>query len=326
MSYAPVSGSFATWWLPMRIALVVHENFSAAAVGAILDIFRVAEFVRPRLDASIPAFEVLPASAKKRVTSAAGMALEAVLGLGELSRVDTVILAALGTVSEEHTEQMLASSSVQATVEAMQGGPLDGVRIAAACTGVFTLAETGMLNGRTVTSTWYQAPLFRHRYPEVDLSLDAMVVDDERFTTAGAAFAHIDLALALLRRESTIIAEEVTRMLLVDERHSQSSFVAYDHFRHENETVKAFEKHVRAHLAQPLDIGTVCSVLGVGRRTLERSTKTAVGMSPLEIIRRLRIEKAEHLKRTTDLSMDQISDRVGYRNTDSLRALLRSSS
>jgi len=39
---------------------------------------------------------------------------------------------------------------------------------------------------------------FRSRYPSVVLDLDTMVAADAGVVTAGAAFAHIDLALASL--------------------------------------------------------------------------------------------------------------------------------
>src|SRR5262250_1637932 len=56
---------------------------------------------------------------------------------------------------------------------------------------------------------------FRSRYPSVVLDLDTMVVADAGVVTAGAAFAHIDLALALVRRVSPGLAERVARLLVI---------------------------------------------------------------------------------------------------------------
>ena len=147
-----------------------------------------------------------------------------------------------------------------------------------------------------------------------------MVVADGPFLTAGAAFAHIDLTLSLLRGVSVELADHVARLLLIDERPSQAAFVLYDYLDHNDPVVLAFERYVRHHLHQPMDIAHAAHA---SRRSLERRTRQTLGLSPLDIVRRLRLERADHLRRTTDLTTDQIATRVGYVNAETLRALQR---
>jgi transcriptional regulator GlxA family with amidase domain len=157
----------------------------------------------------------------------------------------------------------------------------------------------------------------------VGIDLDNMVVADGPFLTAGAAFAHIDLTLSLLRGVSVELADHVARLLLIDERPSQAAFILYDYLNHNDPVVLAFERFVRQHLDQPMDIAHAARAIGASRRSLERRTRQTLGLSPLDIVRRLRLERAEHLRRTTDLTTDQIATRVGYANAETLRALQR---
>jgi transcriptional regulator GlxA family with amidase domain len=307
----------------MRIALIAQNGCLASTISSVIDVVAVAEIVRPDVDPSIPVLSLEVASATRRVTTTAGITVPATLTLGELDGFDVVVVPALGTLTPSDTEQALASGDGRAVVRALATIDPGRVRLAAACTGVFPLAETGLLNGRRVTTSWFLGTTFRKRYPTVEVDLDSMVVSDGPFLTAGAAFAHIDLALALVRRASPDLADRVARLLLIDERPSQAAYVAYGHLDHDDELVREFERYVRRHLDEPADVASAAAAIGTSRRTLERRIRDSLGMSPLELVQRLRLERARFLRRTTELSTEDIALRIGYANADTLRALER---
>lgn len=306
----------------MRIGLAVVDGCFGAGVVSILDLLRTADALRPEVDGAIPAIEVEVVGARARVATSSGVVLPVTAGLRDLDGFDLVIVGALGTLTTATTLEALGRRDVRALVAAVEAAA-PPTSLAAACTGSFVLAEAGLLDGGRATTSWWLGPPFRARYPAVDLDLESMVVADRRAITAGAAFAHIDLGLALVRRVSPALAELVSRLLVVDPRPTQSAYVALDHLDHDDPLVRAFEEYARANLGAPLDIATAARAIGTSRRTLERRVARVLGLSPIGLVQRLRIERARHLIRATGESVDRIAPQVGYATGSTLRALLR---
>src|SRR5258708_7359764 len=240
-----------------------------------------------------------------------------------LAASDVVGVPALGTMTAEDTLSALAASGSRAIIRALGGLDPGVTTVAAACTGVFTLAESGLLDRRRATTSWWLGAAFRSRYPSVVLDLDKMVVADAGVVTAGAAFAHIHLPPALVRPVSPGLAQHLARLLVIDERVSQSAYLALDHLDHNDPLVVAFEQQARARLGEALAVRELAAAVGISGRTLERRTQAALGMSPLALVQRLRAERAVHLLRTTAQSVEQIAPQVGYANASTLRSLLR---
>jgi transcriptional regulator GlxA family with amidase domain len=198
-----------------------------------------------------------------------------------------------------------------------------GTAIASACAGTFLLAEAGILDGLRATTTWWLSPAFRNRYSAVQLEQSHMVITSDGITTAGAAFGHVDLALAIVRDSSPALADLVARYLVLDERPSQSAYIIPSALAQSDPTVAAFERWARTRLAESISIPSAAKSIGVSERTLQRSVQRTLGTSPIRFVQDLRIERASHLLRTTELSLETIARRVGYEHPNTLRVLLR---
>src|SRR5476651_1645448 len=71
-------------------------------------------------------------------------------------------------------------------------------RVAATCTGAFTLAEAGVLDGRRATTHWLFARELQRRFPAIKVEEDRIfIVDGPVWTSAGMS-AGVDLALAMV--------------------------------------------------------------------------------------------------------------------------------
>ena len=307
----------------MHVGLLASDGCFSSALTALIDVLSTAEAQRSAVDPSIPPIRVDVIGTGRRITTGAGLIVPVTMNLCELAAVDVVVVPALGTMTAEDTLSALAGRTSRAIIKVLGDLDPDVTTIAAACTGVFTLAESGLLDLRRATTSWWLGAAFRSRYPSVLLDLGTMVVADAGVVTAGAAFAHIDLALALVRRVSPGLAEHIARLLVIDERASQSAYLVVDHLNHNDPLVLEFEQQARAHLSESLDVRELATAIGTSPRTLERRTQAALGMSPVALVQRLRAERAVHLLRTTSQSVEQIAPQVGYANASTLRSLLR---
>jgi transcriptional regulator GlxA family with amidase domain len=237
-------------------------------------------------------------------------------------RPDLVIVPALGAKTPETIIAALDRADIVDACGRIAGWRAAGVRVAGACTATFVLAAAGVLDGKRATTTWWLGPAFRARFPAVVLDEGRMVVDAGGVITAGAALAHVDLALWLVRRTSPSLARVTARHLVYDTRLSQAAFAMPDHLAHADPIVERFEDWARRNLAS-FSMSAAARAVGAGERTLERRLRRVLGRTPLGFVQDLRIEVAVHQLQTTDRGLDEIAASVGYQDAVSLRALIR---
>src|SRR5262249_7321859 len=74
----------------------------------------------------------------------------------------------------------------------------DGSEVASLCIGAFILGATGLLNGKSCSTHWLYANEFRDRYPEVELTDDKIVTEQNGLYTSGGANSYWNLLLYLI--------------------------------------------------------------------------------------------------------------------------------
>jgi transcriptional regulator GlxA family with amidase domain len=199
-----------------------------------------------------------------------------------------------------------------------------GVLVAASCSATFVLAAGGALDGRQATTTWWLSPVFARRFPAVTLCPDRMVVDSDGILTAGAAFAHADLLLAVVARlAGPSLAQLVTRYLVLDGRDSQARYMVLEHLRSADPMLQAVERFVRQNLDRQIALAELAQAAATSPRTLARRIHAAVGLTPQRLVQRIRIAQAAHLLETTRESVEQIAARVGYADAAAFRRVYR---
>jgi transcriptional regulator GlxA family with amidase domain len=305
----------------MRVDILALDGVFDLGLSAALDTLQTANELIELSALAVPPFELRVVAVRKTVKTSQGLAVP--VRHATARAPDCVFVPALGFKMPDPLEAALARPDVRDATNLLQRWSRQGAMIAAACIGTFVLAESRLLDKQRATTTWWLAPLFRKRYPDVVLDESNMIVKSGRFVTAGAALGHLDLALWIVRSVSPQLASLTAKYLLVDSRPLQSAYAMADHLVHDDPIVQRFEGWARGRLTRGFSLDEAAKAAGASKRTLARHMQEVLGKSPLSYFQSVRVERAVHLLKTGKASVDEIATRVGYADGATLRSLLR---
>jgi transcriptional regulator GlxA family with amidase domain len=304
--------------------VVVLPAAYASSVAGTLDLLGAAALLAPRLGVKPPRW---------RVCSPGGGAV--VLGNG--MRVETQalprrtgrdgstwIVPGLGTSGPRDLETALATAPFLLAAEAIRRHVQSNGVVAGSCAGVFLLQAAGVLKDRSATTSWWLGPQLARVEPTCRVDAGRMVVDDGAVITAGAAFAHIDLVLHLLRRRyGPPLADAVSRTLLVDGRSAQAPYVLPAMLARGDALMARLHARIEDALPDVPSIAQLAQECCMSARTLARHVRAVTGQSPLALVQSIRLNKARVLLDAEGLSVEEVAFRLGYADGSALRRLVR---
>jgi transcriptional regulator GlxA family with amidase domain len=295
----------------IRIAVVEIDGCMASSAAITHDVLATANRISVAAKRALP-FEVHTVRCGPRRSRA------------RLLGTELVIIPGLGTWSADELDRKLKSSACRRAGDMLVEAFESGAALAASCASTFLLAEARLLDGRRATTSWWLAPLFRHRYPEIELVGDRMVVADWPIATGGAAMAQMDLMLAVVGRfAGPGLAKVCANYLLLDERRSQVPFMAITYLAAQDPRIAKAEKWVRDNIARDFTMEELAEAVALAPRTFARRIAATCGISPIQFVQRIRVETSRYLLETTRLSVEEIARQVGYAESSTLRRLIR---
>ena len=285
----------------VRVWVLQLPNGMASSLAITLDALETANQVSIRGGRRAP-FEVQTVQVSQRARSP------------DFARRDLLIVPGLGIRSEAELVASLATPAIRRAARIAAEARAAGAFVTGSCAGTFILAQAGLVSGRRATTTWWLAPTFRRLYPDVDLTVDRIVVADWPIATAGAAMAQF---------ASPGLSEACARYLLLDHRKSQAPYMAVAFLAGRDEQISRAEVWARDNIGRDFSMDELAAAAGLTPRTFARRLATVCGLSPIRFAQRIRIEAAELLLETTRLSVDEVARRVGYAEPSTLRRLIR---
>jgi transcriptional regulator GlxA family with amidase domain len=182
-------------------------------------------------------------------------------------------------------------------------------------TAPWLLASANLLEGRRATVHWDVIQDFAERFLETDAVRHRVVWDDTRVTCAGAMSA-FDLTRSLIQKHlGNAMALDVDALFLRDNPDAPTPR-RYDTTR--PTSVQKAIALMQANLETPLSLEDISNAIACPPKTLSRRFHSAMGASPGQVYRHLRLTHARQLVETTGLNIYEIALRAGYNSPAAL--------
>jgi transcriptional regulator GlxA family with amidase domain len=209
---------------------------------------------------------------------------------------------------------------------ALRAAHARGARVVALCLGAFVLAESGLVDGRELTTHWHGAERLAARYPRVRVRSDVLWTDLGDVVSSAGTVAALDCCLHLVRADlgAAVAAAVARRLVMAPHRDgSQAQFIPTPVPDDERDDIAAAMAWASRRLAEPLDLDAWADGALMSRRTFTRRFRDRTGESPGRWLLRRRLELARTLLETTQLPMDEVAERSGLGSSASLRRHFR---
>ncbi|WP_137167157.1 GlxA family transcriptional regulator [Salinimonas lutimaris] len=198
--------------------------------------------------------------------------------------------------------------------------------IAANCTGVFLLAQAGVLDHRQATTHWGLADEFMQRFPQVELHSDKLHTVHDRLFCAGGGMAWIDLALLFIERYAGAhTARETAKAHVLDLPRLSQSFYAgsRQQQQHHDSLIHSIQNFLNQDIQSLPGVDELATRFNLTSRTLNRRFRNATGFTPGQYIQQLKVDQARKLLETKNYTMDQILSEIGYEDASSFSRLFK---
>ena len=240
--------------------------------------------------------------------------------LKEVKETDLVIIPALfGDMSE-------AIKSNKKTISWIIDQYKNGAEVASLCVGAFLLASTGLLNGKKCSTHWGFQNEFREMFPKVDVQDGSIVTEEDRIYSSGGANSYWNLLLYLVEkytdRETAILT---SKYFAIDiDRESQSAFAMFKGQKgHTDEAIKNAQNYIEKNCGEQITVEELATIIGLGKRSLERRFKLATNNTVLEYIQRVKIEFAKRSFENSRKNINEVMFDVGYTDTKAFRSTFK---
>ena len=198
----------------------------------------------------------------------------------------------------------------------LQGLQQQGSVLCGVSTGSYVLAESCLLNNHPGTTHWYWLDDFASRYPLVDLRRQHLITRAGNIYCAGSVNSVADLTTHLIEAIHGLSVARATANQFSPEIRQPFEGMAFTEggsaVFHGDEIIAEAQAWLQKHLSETICLAQVAEEVGLTVRSFNRRFVKATGMTPGEYLCQVRLQRGALLLRSSNLSVGEIANRVGY--------------
>lgn len=180
----------------MNVGIFIYDEAEVLDFAGPFEVFSTAT----RLSSS-KLFNVFLVSETEEVTARGNLLIRSNYTTSNCPDIDLLIV-----VGGDHTEELKNIENLNWLKDKASKATMT----ASVCTGVFLLAESGILTNQKVTTHWEDMDALQFAYPNLSVVRDKRWVDEGEIVTSGGISAGIDMSLHLVRRFAGLKLAEAT--------------------------------------------------------------------------------------------------------------------
>ncbi|MEY3960459.1 MAG: hypothetical protein RIR14_1113, partial [Pseudomonadota bacterium] len=168
---------------PRRFVFLLLDRFTMLSFAGAIEPLRIANRVSGQ-----ELYSWVLAGEGDLVACSNGASFKLDIGLDEIERDDTVLVC--GGIDVQR-------ASSKGVLNWLRREARRGVTVGGLCTGAYTVAKAGLLDGKKATIHWENQDGFIEEFEQVKLTKSVFVMDGNRWSTAGGT-SSIDLMLKVI--------------------------------------------------------------------------------------------------------------------------------
>lgn len=311
----------------IEVSIIATPDTVATPLIGIYDILNSISGLRefdPAVPESPPYAVKIVSSHEKSVMTASGLPIESHATIGDVEHTDVVIVPSIMLNSADW--QTGNHPALTEWLRRMHG---QGAMLCATCSGVFLLAETGLLEGQEVTMHWSHVRAFERAFPEIRLALEKMLVTSggqSEIVMSGASTSWHDLILYLVARQIGYPTAYALAKFFALQWHAdgQSPYIIFTPvLDHGDTSVLKAQRWLEKEFSAVRPVEAMIERSGLTERTFKRRFEKATGLSPIRYVQLLRIDQAKRWLERSTLPIDEIAWKTGYEDAAFFRRLFK---